>query len=143
MGRYANFNTGFEYKFGFGVQSSSDIQFWGGEFKEEREEEECDCDGKCEWDDGHGWTLNIQSWNATERPKMLAKLTSLLDVHNIKINWDDFPEDNEGTDKLYEWFWDTYVISACEKRSWKRSRTSDKRSERHPRVWATSLWRTR
>ena len=30
MGRYAFFNTGFEYKFAFGVQSSTDIQLFGG-----------------------------------------------------------------------------------------------------------------
>lgn len=114
MGRYAIFNTGFEYKFGFAVQCSSDIQFWGGEYKEVKEEEECDCDGECEWDDGHGYTQNIQSWKASERPEILDKLTSLLDLHNIKINWEDFPEDQEGTEKLHEWFWDTYVQKACD-----------------------------
>ena len=30
MGRYAFFNTEFEYKFAFGVQESSDIQLFGG-----------------------------------------------------------------------------------------------------------------
>lgn len=30
MGRYAYFNTGFEYKFWFGVQDSSDITRFGG-----------------------------------------------------------------------------------------------------------------
>lgn len=30
MGRYAFFNTEFEYKFAFGVQDSSDIQYFGG-----------------------------------------------------------------------------------------------------------------
>jgi len=31
MGRYAFFNTDFEYKFAFGVQPSSDIQEFGGD----------------------------------------------------------------------------------------------------------------
>lgn len=31
MGRYAFFNTGFEYKFGFAIQDSFDIQWFGGE----------------------------------------------------------------------------------------------------------------
>jgi len=115
MGRYAIFNTGFEYKFGFAVQCSSDIQFWGGENKEVREEEECECDGECDWDDGHGYTTNVQCWDAAERPEMLAKLTRMLDFHNIKINWEDFPETTEGTKKLHTWFWDTYVGPACEK----------------------------
>ncbi len=30
MGRYAQFNTGFEYKFVFGVQASQDIEQFGG-----------------------------------------------------------------------------------------------------------------
>lgn len=30
MGRYAFFNTEFEYKFAFGVQDSNDIQLFGG-----------------------------------------------------------------------------------------------------------------
>jgi len=135
MGRYAIFNTGFEYKFGFGVQCSSDIQFWGGEYKEVREEEECDCDGECEYDDGHAYTTNVQCWDAAERPEMLAKLTRLLDVHDIKINWEDFPETQEGTEKLHTWFWDTYLEPECKKlneiknKRWKEPKAEqDKRS---------------
>lgn len=30
MGRYAQFNTGFEYKFTFGIQSSLDLTLFGG-----------------------------------------------------------------------------------------------------------------
>jgi hypothetical protein len=30
MGRYANFNTGFEYKFAFSIQASMDIEMFGG-----------------------------------------------------------------------------------------------------------------
>jgi hypothetical protein len=30
MGRYAQFNTGFEYKFVFGIQASQDIEQFGG-----------------------------------------------------------------------------------------------------------------
>ena len=32
MGRYAFFNTDFEYKFGFGYQNSSDILLFGGKY---------------------------------------------------------------------------------------------------------------
>ena len=32
MGRYVFFNTGFEYKFVFGEQSSADIMLFGGEY---------------------------------------------------------------------------------------------------------------
>ena len=34
MGRYANFNTGFGYKFVFGLQSSADIMTFGGRILE-------------------------------------------------------------------------------------------------------------
>ena len=34
MGRYAFFNTEYEYKFAFGVQDSSDILLFGGEGEE-------------------------------------------------------------------------------------------------------------
>jgi hypothetical protein len=32
MGRYAFFNTGFEYKFAFGTQSSAELMLFGGEY---------------------------------------------------------------------------------------------------------------
>ncbi len=32
MGRYAFFNTGFEYKFAFGSQSSAELMLFGGEY---------------------------------------------------------------------------------------------------------------
>ena len=34
MGRYANFNTGFKYKFVFGVQPSDDITQFGGDLND-------------------------------------------------------------------------------------------------------------
>lgn len=33
MGRYAFFNTGLEYKFGFGIQESTDMEEFGGKLK--------------------------------------------------------------------------------------------------------------
>ena len=39
MGRYANFNTGFEYKFAFGIQSSKDITEFGGMVNDTDDEE--------------------------------------------------------------------------------------------------------
>lgn len=39
MGRYASFNTGFEYKFVFGLQPSDDITNFGGEVNDTDDEE--------------------------------------------------------------------------------------------------------
>lgn len=47
MGRYAFFNTGVEYKFSFGVQSSYDILEFGGYC--EREDLETEGEGHIEW----------------------------------------------------------------------------------------------
>ena len=44
MGRYVFFSTGFEYKFWFGVQSSSDILEFGGCLRNRRGE-----DGNIQW----------------------------------------------------------------------------------------------
>jgi hypothetical protein len=49
MGRYANFSSGFQYKFAFGVQDSSDIEEFDGEYTKKGGTMDCcidedDCD---------------------------------------------------------------------------------------------------
>jgi hypothetical protein len=39
MGRFATFNTGFEYKFAFGIQPSEDITTFGGEVNDTDDDE--------------------------------------------------------------------------------------------------------
>ena len=75
MGRYAYFSTGFEYKFVFGVQPSTDIALYGKEFEDE-EGEPC-----------HEWT-------ETDIPLLKVHLSSYT------VDWDLYPKTAEGTDKL-------------------------------------------
>lgn len=49
MGRFANFNTGVEYKFAFGVQSSEDITTFGG-MVNDTDDEQYNC-----YYSGHYW----------------------------------------------------------------------------------------
>ena len=75
MGRYAYFNTGFEYKFVFGVQPSTDIALYGEGFIDE---EDCPC---------HEWT-----------DADIPLLKEYLEEY--AVDWDLYPNTVDGTSKL-------------------------------------------
>ena len=75
MGRYAQFSTGFVYKFVFGVQPSTDIALYGVGFTDAE-------GGSC------------HEWNESDIPL----LKEYLDEY--AINWDLFPKSVEGTGTL-------------------------------------------
>jgi len=87
MGRYAFFNTGFEYKFGFGLQSSHDILECGGI-------------------GNYGLDMNhqpIHSWTAEDK-MYLQRLMYALEEHLDLLGPFDFSRyslDVEGTSDLY------------------------------------------
>lgn len=113
MGRYAYFNSGFEYKFVFAIQDSYDIQDFGGEDTTEKETCEtidCDnesCDGSHGDNSGHRWEKNPDEHLIQDTLDEMRKENEWLP----KINFEDFEKTIEGTDKLYESFdesWETY-----------------------------------
>lgn len=79
MGRYAFFNTGLEYKFGFAIQPSSDMQQFGGTCTSEEEDE-----AKHEW---------IQE----DRDEVKAELDFLCES---LPPFDDYEKNLEGTHAL-------------------------------------------
>jgi hypothetical protein len=78
MGRYANFNTGFEYKFSFGSQSSYDIQKFGGRIIINKD------------DDGY----MIHQW--TQKDKNNLNFEALV----LEIDFDKYEKNLNGTQKL-------------------------------------------
>ncbi len=82
MGRYANFNTGLEYKFGFAIQESSDITCFGGQ--------DLSTDGDL-----------VHVWKAEDAPKALDMILTLRAVLEApEIRWDEFPQTLDGTEAL-------------------------------------------
>jgi hypothetical protein len=92
MGRWAYFSTGLEYKFWFGLQSSSDIlEFYGKENNE--------------FDDEYRGTKYV-SWNSSVKENIKNDLDIMKNEHSFiqDISWDSFEENLEGTTKLYHSF---------------------------------------
>jgi hypothetical protein len=88
MGRYANFNTGFEYKFSFGGQSSYDIQEFGGEISGEKV---------------NGYDIDMEhKWTQED------KKNPSLELIASEIDFNKYEKNLEGTQKLA---WDLYVLS--------------------------------
>ena len=87
MGRYAFFNTGFEYKFAFGIQDSDGIETFGGFTINEAPDPE-------------------QIWCENDMPAILEELHDILDFHaiteNIReyIEAEQFSRDLSGTQAL-------------------------------------------
>lgn len=78
MGRYAFFNTGLEYKFAFGIQSSQDIQLFGQEDLEAAEP--------------------TQRWTAADVPEILRILGEWEEFFGFDpVNVEEFPATLEGT----------------------------------------------
>lgn len=84
MGRYAEFNTNFSYKFAFGGQSSNDMTLFGGE-----------CFGIRD-DEGVGWW----SWNQADLPVIKAKLVALEPSKSFP-DFDAYEKSAAGTDDLW------------------------------------------
>jgi hypothetical protein len=81
MGRYAFFNTGLEYKFAFGIQSSQDIQLFGQEDLEAAEP--------------------TQRWTAADAPEILRILGEWEEFWGFDpVNVEEFPATLEGTHML-------------------------------------------
>lgn len=85
MGRYAFFNTEFEYKFRFGIQPSEDIRTFGGRI----------CHEKYKGGDFH------HEWEKRDMPFILEKLDSLRDWLCIEpIDFERYEKNLEGTQQL-------------------------------------------
>ena len=83
MGRYAFFNTGFEYKFAFAVQPSEDILKFGGTPT-----------FVYEGDHNHDWSI-------VDRKPILNKLREMENaLHLSSVNFDLFEKTIHGTSQL-------------------------------------------
>ncbi len=92
MGRYAFFNTGFEYKFTFGVQPSEDVLKFGGtpEFA---------------YEGGHK-----HSWSIVDRKPILNRLRDIeISLGLPDLNFEPYEKTLEGTSKLRHDLWDIVV----------------------------------
>ena len=92
MGRFAQFNTGFEYKFTFGVQSSLDLTLFGGV-------------GKIDHDRLKGvwkWTTNDDMSNFDDDAvRILQRLRELEEKGYILPKFYKYDKNVEGTHNLY------------------------------------------
>lgn len=92
MGRYAFFNTGFEYKFGFATQSSHDIMELGGT-------------------GNYGLLIHeepMHLWDERDRPyiqRVMDALEEYLDMEG-PFDFSRFEKSLQGTQDLYSYFWD-------------------------------------
>ncbi len=94
MGRYAFFSTGFEYKFGFGVQPSSDIRCFGGVVCTSPAQYECGYFG-------HSWNME------KDGEEILYLLTKEADEESgVLPKFSEFPKDLSGTNLLWRWLYD-------------------------------------
>ncbi len=85
MGRYAFFNTDFEYKFRFAVQPSKDIRTFGGRI----------CHEKYEGGDLH------HEWEKRDVPFLLEELNYLRECLGIEpIDFEQYEKRLEGTQQL-------------------------------------------
>jgi hypothetical protein len=85
MGRYAFFSTGVEYKFHFGVQPSSDIARFGGNFTAQNKE----------------FGYSTHTWEDSDQEQIKARLEDLIawigEEHPL---FEEFPKTREGTYEL-------------------------------------------
>jgi hypothetical protein len=81
MGRYAFFNTGFEYKFWFGIQPSEDILCFAGEDKGDYHHE----------------------WSSDDVEYIKAKLLVLARDYGVKVpDFENYDITIDGTDEMYQ-----------------------------------------
>jgi hypothetical protein len=81
MGRYAYFSTNFEYKFVFAVQSSSDIDEFGGAVT------------------GH----YKRQWVKSQAPAIVERLIAISDDNKLVHDIENYPKNVDGT---YTMYWD-------------------------------------
>lgn len=100
MGRYAFFNTGFEYKFAFACQNSGDILLFGGlgnfrgDITSEYFEEE-------EYQDPY------HEWSQEDKKIILSRLKQLAEKLSLEmINFEGFAKNLDGTYELREALYD-------------------------------------
>jgi hypothetical protein len=92
MGRYAFFNTGFEYKFVFSVQPSEDILKFGGTPK-----------FVYEGDNEHKWTI-------VDRPRILDRIRDIeITLGLPSYDFEPYEKTLDGTYKLRHDLWDISV----------------------------------
>ena len=92
MGRYAFFNTGFEYKFWFGTQPSEDILEFYGDFD------------KDSYDNQSG--QYIISWEASlDKDRIRKRLDKMTVKHSglPVVGWTNFPPHLDGTYTLRDY----------------------------------------
>jgi hypothetical protein len=87
MGRYAFFNTDYEYKFVFGSQPSSDIRAFGG------------------WSDRRGPHLEpVQIWEDRDKQYILDRLGDFQREFGYELpDWSVYPQSLEGSWALRDW----------------------------------------
>lgn len=86
MGRYAFFNTEFEYKFSFGIQPSDDIELFGGYITRDY-----NIDDNCM---EHTWTSEDKSFIVCQ-------------INSYNINFEIYEKNLKGTQQLYHYLCDT------------------------------------
>ena len=83
MGRYAEFNSGFLYKFAFGVQASADIEQFGG---------------RCVYND---YCTGVMEWSLEDLDEINAMLMMLEKEHSYcRPDLSTYDKTMEGTHKL-------------------------------------------
>lgn len=92
MGRYAFFNTELEYKFAFGIQSSEDIQEFGGQDTTNYEKNNNN-------DLSHRWTEE-------DKDDVLSEIRHLEDFYSFEIF--DFSKYTKDIDGTYQIKYDFY-----------------------------------
>ncbi len=89
MGRDILFNTGVEYRFGFGIQSSEDIQEFGG----------------------YGIGLTDWNWDESDKEFCQSVLRSLQENYNLlEININEFEFTHKGTNALYDYLYEKSIV---------------------------------
>lgn len=93
MGRYAFFNTDLEYKFRFGVQSSSDMRKFGGRI----------CHEKYQGGDFH------HEWETKDMDTMTQQIENLFEwIGEGRVDFDSYEKTVEGTYQLKHDLYELY-----------------------------------
>lgn len=93
MGRYANFNTGFEYKFVFAIQPSDDIKEFGGEVNNSDDEE-------------YNYYYTGHVWTEQDKDTILSILKNFGEGFRVP-DFSNYECSVIGTTSLYEDFYDS------------------------------------
>jgi hypothetical protein len=84
MGRYALFDTGFEYKFAFALQSSTDMLDFGGS------------------EEGSEYDTAYHSWSTDDLPVVEEALQGLQVAMGFDpVDFDKYEKNDNGTYKMY------------------------------------------